>query len=691
MVAAYHGHVIDMVSLRQKYPISLKGAVLSDLIKIAAKMGMQSRPLRLEIDDLQYLQLPCILHWDMNHFVVLVEVRNDYLIIHDPSCGRRQVSMDAASRHFTGVALELWPSPDFKRGNHGSLVSLSSVVQPNRTLGTAVLGVFALAVVLEVLALINPLYLRWVTDRVIVSGDMGLLTKLAAGFAFIVLIQQLISYLRLWIIVKVSAQVGVAWRINIFSHLVGLPVQYFEKRFLGDIASRFGAIEQIQRTLTSSFIEGLLDGLMVTVTGVVIFYYSVSLGSIVLGSMLLYALCRFIWYRKLRLASEEQIAHTAKQQTHFIETIRGIRALKLFQRLPERQNAWAALLAEQVNAESRTQLQHIGFRAVNGLLFGLENVIVIWLSGRLILSGNFTVGMLLAFIAYKTEFTRRMSSLVDKLFDLRLLRLQLERIADIVLTPQEGANSKSSELGVDAELDDASVAISGLSFRYSEGEHNTLRNLNLRIPAGQSVAIVGPSGSGKTTLVKLLLGTLTPTEGSIRISGQDSCSESVRDAVATVMQDDTLFAGSVAENICFFSPNPDMAWIKECARMAAVALEIEVMPMGYNTLIAEMGTALSGGQKQRILIARALYKRPKLLILDEATSHLDIMREQEVNAAIRELKITRIIVAHRRETIASADRVVALVDGEIMRDIIPGEVEHAATGIDESNLDTVNG
>ncbi|MEG1327795.1 MAG: ATP-binding cassette domain-containing protein, partial [Janthinobacterium sp.] len=296
--------------------------------------------------------------------------------------------------------------------------------------------------------------------------------------------------------------------------------------------------------------------------------------------------------------------------------------------------------------------------------------IVIWMAALAVLDNRFSVGMLFAFISYKDQFSQRMASLVDKLFELRMLRLHGERVADIVLTDAE---EDGSDVEVDIDDISPSIEVRNLTFRYATSEPNVLSGLNLSIPAGQCIAVTGPSGCGKTTLMKLLLGLLEPTEGEILIGGIKLGSlglTNYRQLLGTVMQEDTLFAGSIADNISFFAPSPNYQQVQACAHLAAVHAEIAAMPMAFNTLVGDIGSGLSGGQKQRILLARALYKNPKLLVLDEATSHLDTRNEQAVNAAIQKIPLTRVIVAHRPETIAMAQRVVVLRQGNIVQDVM---------------------
>ncbi|MBC7502931.1 MAG: peptidase domain-containing ABC transporter [Herminiimonas sp.] len=684
MVAHFHGYRTDLASLRRRFQISLKGATLAHLMQFAGSLQMGTRALKLGLDNLGDLRLPCILHWNFNHFVVLKEVNARSITIHDPGFGARVVPRDEVSQAFTGVALELWPNPAFEAKPPEPKLALNQLLGRVTGLARSFTQILLLALGIEVFALVAPFYLQWVVDHAIVAADRDLLTTLGLGFGLLLLMQQAVTSLRSWVIMHMGTTMNLQWRANVFTHLLRLPVSYFEKRHLGDVLSRFGAIDTIQKTLTTSFLEAVLDGVMTSVTLVLMFIYSPTLAWIAIGTMALYALARWCWYRPLREATAEQIVHAAKQQSHFIESIRGIRAVKLFQRQDARVSAWLSLLVDQINADLRLQKLQIFYQGLNKSLFGIENLLIIWLGARLILDGSFTVGMLLAFHAYKSQFDARMSALIDKLSEFKMLQLQGERLADVVMTNPESLEGQGLYLVENATASQhagtTSITVSNLQFRYGDHEPLTLDNLSFHIAAGESVAIVGPSGSGKTTLLSLMLGMLSPTSGDILIGGKSMSQiglSGLRQIVGTVLQDDVLFAGSIMDNICFFDPHPDLPWAMQCTQMASIAAEISAMPMGFHTQVGDMGTVLSGGQKQRVLLARALYKRPKILLLDEATSHLDVACEQQVNSAIRNLSITRIIIAHRPETIASAQRVLTLVAGRLVDDALTAAGQEA--------------
>jgi ATP-binding cassette subfamily B protein RaxB len=670
MIAGYYGYNTDLAGLRRQFSVSQKGITLAGLIRLANQLELATRPLKLDLEQLGQLKLPCILHWNLNHFVVLKSVNTHNITIYDPALGIRTVPMDEASNAFTGVALELWPNPGFKPAEIKQTIKLRSLMGRVTGLYTSFAQILALALAMEVFAIVSPFFLQWVLDNVLVSSDQDLLTTLALGFGLLLLMQQAVTVIRGWVIMYMGTTLNLQWRTNVFSHLLSLPVGYFEKRHLGDVVSRFGSIDTIQHTLTTAFVEAILDGLMTIATLALMFIYSPTLTWIAVAAMTLYAIGRWIWFKPLRYATEEQIVHAAKQQSHFLETIRGVKTIKLFQRQDERRSSWLNLLVKQINADLRTQKISLLMHSLNGLLFGLENIVIIYLGAKLVMSGNFSVGVLMAFTSYKSQFDSRVASLIDKFVEMKMLQLQGERLADIVFQQSEAVSGRL--LLSEQEAPVPSIEVKDLHYRYAEQEPYVLKGVNFKIEAGESVAIVGPSGCGKTTLINVMLGILSATEGEMFIGDKDLKLigiDVLRDMVGTVLQDDVLFAGSIADNISFFDPQADLAWVEECARMASVHLDIIAMPMAFNTLVGDMGTVLSGGQKQRILLARALYKRPKILFLDEATSHLDIAREQQVNMAVQSLKMTRIIVAHRTETINTADRIIVLNEGKVTQEL----------------------
>ncbi|HHL31376.1 MAG TPA: peptidase domain-containing ABC transporter [Oceanospirillales bacterium] len=663
MVANYYGHKIDLNNLRKEYAISLTGATLTGLINLSDKLFLSSRAIRVNLKELKNIKKPCILHWNLNHFVVLVRVRNNRVTIHDPAVGIREYDLDEASKYFTGVALELSPSEDFKPIKLKSKASLSTFWSSLSGFKRTLLQIITLSFILQFIGILTPFYMQLVIDEVVISEDYDFLTVLASAFALLLLIQLFITALRAMVILIMSNQLSIQMAANLLKHLLNLPMDYFEKRHIGDIVSRFSSLENIKELLTTGLIETIVDGIMAIGLIVMMFVYSVKLGLIASLAGIIYLLFKYIMYLPLRSRTEEKIVAQAKQNSNFMETIRGIQTIKLFAYERQRKMLWNNLYVDELNSGIKIGKLRISYQFYNGLIFGIENIIVIYLAANQVMSSVFTVGMLFAFMSYKRQFTEKISNLIDKFVEFKMMSLYLQRLADIALAETE----KDLESAASTEALNGSISCKNLSFRYADDSPYLLQKLNLKIKAGSSVAIVGASGCGKTTLMKIMLGLLRPAAGQVFIDGQDIRKVGLRkyrQHIATVMQADSLLAGNIADNISFFAENIDQEHLYNCAKMASIHHDIQAMPMGYHSLIGDMGSGLSGGQIQRILLARALYKKPKILFLDEATAHLDVALESTVNQSISKLNITRIIVAHRPQTIATADKVIILFNGK---------------------------
>jgi ATP-binding cassette subfamily B protein RaxB len=666
MVAGYHGLETDLPTLRRRVPISAQGMTLLGVLQGAQRLEMSGRGLRLEPESLHELRTPAILHWDMNHFVVLAAVRGDRVTIHDPALGARRMTLAEVAKHFTGIALELAPTTNFVKRKETRRLRLSELVGKVDGAGRAVAMALVLSLVLQAFVLASPFYMQLAVDEAVLAGDGGLLAALAVGFLLLTAIKLAADFLRGRVLISVSRVIGFQAVANLFHHMIRLPVEWFARRHIGDLVSRFNATRPITELLSQGLVAALVDGVMAILTLGMILLYSPLLAAIVLAALILHVGIRLGGYRVLRAREEAVIESGAREASTFIETARAIQTIRLFGREAEREALWQGKHAAATNREADLARARENFRGAKELVTGLETVLLVYLGARLAISGDLTIGMLFAFMAWRQQFLEKTTALVDTAVNFRLLDLHLQRIADI-------AHSEREE-GVDADAPlvprafEGRIELRGIAFRHGEAEPEILRDVNLAIAPGAFVAITGPSGGGKTTLLKIMLGLLKPSAGQVLLDGRalDAVGlAAFRASAGVVMQDDSLLSGSIAENITFFDPRPDLAFMRACAAMAGVDEEVMAMPMTYSTLVGDLGTALSGGQRQRLLLARALYRRPRVLLMDEGTSHLDIAKEREVNAALASLDITRIVIAHRPETIAAADRVLVLHDGAL--------------------------
>ena len=676
MILGYYGHRTDLPSLRRRFSISSHGISLKALMDIAAKSELATRALKADPEDFDQITLPCIVHWGLNHFVVLKKITNSQVIIHDPAVGERKLEFAEFDKMFTGVLLELTPTQNFEKGENTQTLKISHFWDRITGLKRHLLQIIALSLVLQVFALIAPLYMQVVVDDVLLKNDENLLLVLAIGFGLLMLISVGTDVLRQFIVLNFTSRLTIQMSANLFRHLIRLPMTYFSSRHMGDVVSRFSSLDEVRSLLTNSMVTAVVDGVMASLTLLAMFIYNWVLGLIVTAVVVIYALLRWIMYRPFRLLNEEVIVAEAKENSHFMESVRAIQTIKLFQKETDRQHQWQNNLASTMNKEIRIARWDIGYSTINNILFGLENIVVIYVAATVVMAGGMSLGMLFVFMSYKVRFVSSINSLIDEWIQFKMLDLHLNRLADIVHTDIENVDQhmsgdalmasidnsgKANELGALAQQHKVKgkIEVIDLGYRYSQHEPFVFRNVNMTIEAGETVAIVGPSGCGKSTILKCLMGLVEPTEGEILIDGKPLAKNShFRSQIASVMQDDQLLAGDIAENIACFATSIDMKKVTACAQLACISEDIDRLAMGYQTLVGDMGSSLSGGQKQRVILARALYRRPRILFMDEATSHLDEATESVVNRNIGLLSVTQIVVAHRSKTIASADRVL---------------------------------
>ncbi|ODT24797.1 MAG: ABC transporter [Hyphomicrobium sp. SCN 65-11] len=656
MISRYHGHDVDLNGLRQRYALSLAGASLKSLMEITDKLGFSTRALRVELGALDKVRLPAIVHWDLNHFVVLKSVGRRKLVVHDPALGVRVFSPEEFSKHFTGVVLELARAETFEPVSARMPMKLSMLWSRMTGWWPALAQVLVLSVALQIVTFVAPLQMQLVVDEALASVDRDLLTVIALGFGALVVIQAAIEALRSWALRVFGHLLSFQISGNLVRHLLRLPSDYFEKRHAGDIISRLGSTKPIQDAITQGVVGTVIDGIMACVAAVILFFYSTTLAMIVIAAVLINMALNLALFPRMKQRMEEEILAEAKEQTHLMESVRAATTLKLLGREAVRESGWRNLHADSTNASIAVGKLTISQSLIQSIVTGLQTVIVIYVAGRLILDGQgFSVGMLFSFLSYRQTFTDRANALVNQLMQFRFLRLHLDRLADIVTTPTElsGASSEPAEVRGHVRLKD-------VSFRYGATDPLVLEDINLEISPGDYVAIHGASGGGKSTLLKLLLGLNQPSDGMIELDGQRATAErwrAWREKVGVVAQDDRLLSGTLADNIGGFDPDLDMQRVVAAAVAAQVHNDIVRMPMQYLTLVGDMGSTLSGGQRQRVLLARALYRQPKILILDEGTANLDEQNEELIADLIDQMPITRIVVAHRPALLRRAKRV----------------------------------
>jgi ATP-binding cassette subfamily B protein RaxB len=657
------GSHIDLPWLRQHYPGSLRGMSLRQLSDVAHSIGMTARAVRCDVDELATLQSPAILHWGLQHFVVLEKVGRKGARIFDPARGQVTVPLKEVSLCFTGVALELAVTPRFRRKIERPPFNPLSLIHWSGDVKSGLIQALLLSLILQAYLIASPLYIQTAVDSGALRGDTELLKALTVGFLLFALFNAGAQSMRAIVLQRMGAVLSWDMSRRLFHHMIRLPLPWFERRKLSDTMVRFQAIEPIKSLIATGLIGSVLDGVLSLSMLALMFIYSVPLALLALLGFGLYLAVRFgTMPLTLRFAGE-QFRASISEQGRRLETLRSIQTIKVMSGENHRESQWANKQAALIKAQQSNGLANGLVGAFQGLMETATIIAVVYVGSQQVMAGAFSVGALYAFVSYRQQFASRATTLVETVINWRMLEVYNTRIADVALTePERGLEHEASNM---PELK-GSIEVVAAAFRYSPSEPLIFQNVSFTVTAGESIAIVGRSGCGKSTLLKALCGLYPLTLGEIHVDGLPLSiwgPKAIRGAMGVVLQSDDLLPGSILDNVSFFDEEIDVDRAWHCLENATIADEVRRLPMAEHTYVGDLGSTLSGGQIQRILLARALYKQPRFLILDEATAHLDIEREARINDYLRSISVTRIVVAHRPDTIAAADRVLMLRDG----------------------------
>ncbi len=659
MVAHFWGCKLSLSHLRRLYATSVRGITVLQMNKIFDQLGFKTRVLRIAVQDLPLVSTPAILHWNQNHFVVLNRVRRKKVLVHDPAIGVKAYTLDEAARFFSGIVLEIEQTERLISSSQSS--SLTIWVLLKSMLGMSRIGglLLLLSVFIELMQIINPMFMQYVTDYVVGANALGQMYHIGMGCVLFFILQGMTEWLRSHLILYTSIRITEALATEVFQHLLRLPLQFFAHRHVSDIQTKFQFIDQLKTKLSTDFMHAFLDGLMILVTIGVMYLYSSILACMIVSMMMLYASTLYWNIHTYRQQISAAVSLHAKTAVTFQEALRGIAPIKSFLKEQIWFQLWRNDYVDALNHDIRISQTQIRYRILNQVLGHIEYVLVICVGARLVLSQQMSIGMLLAFLAYRMILVNKFTAFVQYLFAYQTMTIQLQRLEDLLDQAPEVIQSVHQAPRQAQNV----IHVQSICFSYPGSTHELLSNVNFSVHPGEKIAIIGPSGCGKTTLLKIMMGFESPSTGRIVV---DDIPLSIfglqhfRQISASVMQDDVLFTGSILDNITFFADEVDMSRVYKMAKLSCIHDTIVSLPMGYDSLISQTQTSLSGGQRQRILLARALYKQPQFLFLDEATSHLDLDLEKSINQALSNHPITQIMVAHRPETIAMADRVIEL-------------------------------
>lgn len=678
MVARHYGRHYTLETLRQKCHISREGVSLLGISEAAEGIGFKTVGARLSFEQLKNeAPLPCIAHWKQRHFVVVHKIRKDTVFVADPAHGLVKLTAQeflngwASTRNEgtnEGIALLLEPQPDFyaAEGETPDKAKFSFILQYLKPYKKLIVQLFMGMLLGILLQLIFPFFSQSIVDYGIGTGNLGFVTLILIAQLTLYAAQTAVEFIRSWILLHISTRINISIISDFLIKLMKLPIGFFDTKMIGDLMQRIGDHRRIEAFLTSSTLNTLFSIVTFVVFAVVLAFYSVRLLAVFLVGSLLYVLWVLVFLKYRRELDYKRFAQASAEQSNLIQLITGMQEIKLNncekQKRWEWENIQAKLFKVSIKGLSLSQWQQSGAFFINET----KNILISYLAARAVIQGDMTLGMMMAVQTIVGQLNSPIGQIIGFIQSAQDAKISLERLGEIHNKPDETQDDNK----VGLLPDDKSIEISELTFHYDPLQEAVLKDLNLAIPEGKVTAIVGMSGSGKTTLVKLLLGFYPPNKGSIRVGGvnlKNVDPKSWRARCGTVMQDGFIFSDSIAKNIAVGEERIDEERLLHAAKVANIQEMIENLPLGYNTKIGQEGNGISQGQRQRILIARAVYKNPDYIFLDEATNALDANNERVIMDNLQNFFKGRtvVVVAHRLSTVKNADQIVVINHGRI--------------------------
>jgi len=665
MIMAFFGNAVDLPSLRKKYGISIRGATLAMLVQISTDIGFRSRALRFDFEGIETLRLPCILHWGLNHFVVLASCKHRSLIIHDPARGRLEISRRIASDYISGVALEITAPGPLASIDRQAPLRIWQLLSGVQGVSRSLAQLFGSTALLQLSVAALPIFSQIALDGAVKRMEFPPRFLIAVGLLSMVAFRLCAEATRASVASHLASRLGIESRADLFSRLHQLPIEFFQRHNVPMLMARFQMLTDLLNLNTEGAISLILDGAM-CVFGIAVFmFYSVRLGSVALTLSVVQVVATIVANRAQRRTMFEWVTSETRASGVLLDSLRSMSTAKVngseHQRLAQYINA----LIQAGSARVRKNAIAMLLNGVDTACLGARMAITVLLGVSLLRAGKLTIGALFAFSAYQELMATHLKGLLGQFNSLAAARVQLDMINDILAAEPESY----SHSGQNRVLEKASeLTLRKVCYRFSPMDACVLTDVNLCVRAGECVAIVGPSGSGKSTLLRIMMGLTRPTEGEFHVGDVDPWVGDIRlyrRSIAAVMQDDQLYSTTIRENISGGEIFGDSDRVKKAAERAYLADDILEMPMGYRTPVGDMGGGLSAGQKQRVILARALYREPAILFLDEATGNVDSETERQIVKAIGQMSMTRVVVTHRPEILTIADRVFELKRGRL--------------------------
>ncbi len=663
MVLAHHGCNIPLAELRTACGVSRDGTSALDLVKAGKTYGLETKAFKSEINGLFDVATPAILHWELNHFVVLESIDKRGADLVDPAVGRRRVSTEELSRAFTGVVLCPKPAAGFKKvkksgrtlAKYGDAVRVA--LGPARVMMTS-------AIALELVALVQPALMQVVIDFIIRPKQDRWLIPVAIVFAVTLLLRSALMLARGRILAGLGARADFELAVEFLRHLVALPGAFFAQRSVGELVSRMQVLLAVRDSLTTIAL-GAFDAVLVVLYGALLIAYAPLLGGLVLALVLVRVAILLLFQSTIHShATATQIA-VGKSQSALVSAFSDPESNRAFGAHPLLFARFVSARATELNAVARGRRASEGPSQLLAMVDGVSLAMIFLLGGRAVMNDQMTIGVLSSFVAVESLLRRPSSSVVSMILEFGRIAPQLDRIDDVLDTAKEARGA------IAPDRIEGAITFEKVSFRYGPKSPLILDDVSFHVAPGERVAVVGCSGSGKSTILKLVLGMLSPTSGRVLIDGRpvtEYDTVALRRRIGTVLAGGTFFDDSVLENVALGAEHADAEAVRRASDAACIDEVIRALPEGYQTALHGGARQLSGGQRQRLLLARALVKEPDVLLLDEASSALDRELESRVLSYLDVLECTMVMVAHRTSALTLAKRLLVLERGRIVQE-----------------------
>jgi ATP-binding cassette subfamily B protein RaxB len=668
MVLASQKIPLSLQDLRRRFQFNNRGLTLRQMIEVLDQLDVVSHPSRIEMDQLGELSLPSILHWNFDHFVVLERVTSKYIDIIDPAAGRRRISHADASKSFTGIALEIDGVANPTQETGTPPLRLLDIVPAWSTVSKLALPILFLTVALNLLAFALPYFLKYALDVAVPAGSMSILNMAAIAFFVVIAVHFGLGLVRIVSLTGFRRRISEHISNNLFNSLIWTKASFFESRTTGAIITQYRSVNAITAVISEQFVSRAVDALAIAIGIVLIMAYSPAIGVVVFVAVAGYYGMHYLMSHEVRSRLSETIQAEGRENAFFVETVGSIHAIRVFGKETARAGTWRNIRNDVENGYASYGRLRGGLSIAQDALVSLCWLLVAYIAIRQLIAGQISVGLVTALVSWVGVVISRVRDVAVGLLEIELLKTHVSKLEDILCSDK--VERQDPQLRLEASGEGfRELHVQDLWFRYGNSGDWVLEQCSLRLTPGTITGITGPSGAGKTTLVRLCVGLLEPVRGSIALcdkQGRQIERGHVLTNAALVMQNDTLFLGSIADNISFFDVDPDIDLVRECARIACIDDFIDTLPMRYNSLVGQGGQGFSAGQVQRLVLARALYRQPRFLFLDEFTSNMDEALEERIINRLKCLPMTILSVAHRRGVINACDRLYELRAGRLI-------------------------